>query len=172
MKWLVRLFGFLILLIVILLGVAFTLPEKTEHVRSITLKQTPEVVFTVLSDVQKMADWNRHTKSVELLPPIDGKEATRQTFDNGMTMRIVTTQSLSPTHLVREMSDSNGGPFAGSWSYEIAPTNDGSKVTLTEKSEMKNPLFRLMVYLFGPTKYMDEHLVDLGKKFGEKAAPR
>ena len=31
---------------------------------------------------------------------------------------------------------------------------------------MKQPFFRLMSKLFGETKYIDEHLEDMAKKFG------
>ena len=65
-----------------------------------------------------------------------------------------------------------GGPFEGSWTYEITPTADGSQVVLTEQSTMNNAFFRLMVKLFGPTKYMDEHLEDMAKQFGETAVIR
>ena len=40
---------------------------------------------------------------------------------------------------------------------------------LTEVAEFNNPLFRVMTRIFGQTKYMDEHLEDLAKKFGETA---
>ena len=40
---------------------------------------------------------------------------------------------------------------------------------LTEVAEFTNPLFRVMTRIFGQTKYMDEHLEDLAKKFGETA---
>jgi hypothetical protein len=40
---------------------------------------------------------------------------------------------------------------------------------LTEVAEFNNPLFRVMTRIFGQTKYMDEHLEDLTKKFGETA---
>jgi hypothetical protein len=65
-----------------------------------------------------------------------------------------------------------GGPFVGSWTYDIQPAGDGSTVALTEKSRMKNPFFRLVVKVFGPTRYMDEHLEDIAKNFGETAAIR
>lgn len=61
------------------------------------------------------------------------------------------------------------GPFVGSWTYEISPADSGSKIVLTEKAEFKNPLFRVMTRIFGQTKFMDDHLEDLAKKFGETA---
>lgn len=171
MKWVLTLLGAIVLGLGILTVLAFTSPAVTEHNRTITLKETPEAIFAVLADVQKMPDWNRDLAKIDILPPAEGKETTRQTFKNGMAMTVVTTESLSPTHLVRAMQTSDKMPFVGTWTYEITPVENGTKVTLTEVSEIKKPLFRLMVRLFGATKYMDAHLVDLARHFGENARP-
>lgn len=171
MKILVR-----IVIVLLLLGgaaylYALSIPAGQTHTRTMTLKQPPEAVFALLSDFQNMPKWNRNMEKVEILPPIDGKEATRQTFKGNLQMTIVTSESAPPSHLVRSMGDI-GGPFVGSWTYDITPALGGSQVALTEKLEMKNPLFRLTVKLFGPTKYMDEHLEDMAKHFGETAIIR
>jgi uncharacterized protein YndB with AHSA1/START domain len=160
----------------ILLGVAaylvgYSIPARQTHTRTITLKQTPEAVFALLIDLPNFPKWNRSLVKIELLPPVDGKEATRQTFNGNMQMTIITSESTPPSHLVRTMGDNNG-PFAGSWTYEITPANGGSEVVLTEDSSMKNPLFRLMAKIFGETKYLDEHLEDMAKHFGETATIR
>ena len=108
---------------------------------------------------------------IEMLPPVDGKETTHQTFKGSMAMTIVTSESTPPSRLVRSMCDI-GGPLEGSWTYEITPTANGTKVVITEDSTMKQPFFRLMSKLFGETNYIDEHLEDMAKKFGETAAIR
>jgi len=171
MKWSFRILMLLVLLVVGVIMVGYSLPARTTHTRTIMLKQTPEAIFAALDDVQKLLEWNRNVGKVELLPSIDGKQATKKTFKGGMTMTIVTTESLGPTHLTREIRDTDSA-FNGSWAYEISPTADGSKVALTEKADIQNPVFRLMVRIFGPTKYMDEHLIDLGKHFSETVPPR
>ena len=150
---------------------ALSIPANQSYTRTIALKQTPEAIFALLSDVAAMPNWNRHLEKVELLPPIDGKEATRQTFKGNMQMTILTSERVPPTRLVRTMGDI-GGPFVGAWTYEITPSDGGSEVRLTETSEMKNPFMRLMVKVFGATKYMDEHLADIAKHFGEAAVIR
>ena len=170
MKWTFRILMLLVILVVGVVMIGYSLPARTTHTRTIMLKETPEAIFAALDDVQKLAEWNRNVKKVELLPPIEGKQATKQAFRGGMTMTIVTIESLGPTHLTREIRDTDGA-FIGSWAYEISPTADGSKVALTEKSDIQNPFFRLMVRVFGPTKYMDEHLIDLGKRFGQTVTP-
>ena len=163
------LFRLVLVLLVIVAGLYFygrSIPAHQTHRRSITLKQTPEAVFALLTDLPSFPKWNRNMEKIEILPPIDGKEATRQTFKGNMVMTILTSESTPPKHLVRSMGDS-GGPFEGSWIYDITPTSEGSEVVLTEQSTMNSVLFRLMSKLFSPTKYMDEHLEDIAKHFGE-----
>jgi len=150
--------------------IGYALPAKTTISRSIILKQSPKAAFAVLADLPHLAEWNRNTEKVEMLPPVSGKETSKQTF-KGMVMAIVTTESAAPNHLVRAMGDA-GGPFVGPWTYEISPAEGGSTVVLTEVAEIENPLFRVMTRVFGQTKYIDEHLEDLAKKFGETATIR
>ena len=120
MKWILYAVVFIVAMIGATFLIGYCLPKKTTISRSITLKQTPEAVFAVLADVGRMAEWNRNTKRVEMLPPVEGKEATKQTFKGGMVMTIVTAESTPPHCLVRELGDVNG-PFVGSWTYEISP---------------------------------------------------
>ncbi len=168
MKWVLYTVIFIALAIRVTFLVGYALPAQKTISRTINLQQTPEAVFAVLADVLRMAEWNRNTEKVEMLPSVGGKETTRQTFKGGMTMTIITTESVPPRRLVREMGD-DGGPFAGSWTYEISPNDGRSRVVLTEVATFRNPLFRVMIRVFGQTKYMDEHLEDLAKRLGETA---
>ena len=171
MKWLARIFGFLLLVIVLLLAFGFMLPAHHKLTRTITLKRSPDAVFAVLADLPNMPAWNHALTRVEMLTPIDGKEASRQTLDGHMVMTIVTSESIPPTRLVRTVAETSA-PFSGSWIYEISATANGSQVALTEDSTVPNPIFRLLVKISGPAKYLDEHLVDLGKHFGETVTPQ
>ncbi|MDQ2867967.1 MAG: SRPBCC family protein [Verrucomicrobiota bacterium] len=171
MRWILGIFSALIVLTLIAYLAGMMIPAEQTHVRTLTLAQPPEKVFAALADIPNMPGWNHSLEKVEMLPPVDGKEVSRQTFKSGMVMEVTTTQSVPPRHLVRTMGDS-GGPFVGSWSYEITPENNGSMIVLTEHSTMKEAMFRVLSQLFGPTKYMDEHLRDLAAHFGERAVIR
>jgi uncharacterized protein YndB with AHSA1/START domain len=171
MKILFRIILILIVLAVAAYLYALSIPVHQTHTRTITLKQTPDAVFALLTDLPSFPKWNPHMVKIEMLPPIDGKEATRQTFKGNMVMTIITSESTPPKHLVRSMGDI-GGPFEGSWAYEISPTPDGSQIVLTEQMTMNNAFFRLMAKLFGQTKYIDEHLENMAKHFGETAVIR
>jgi uncharacterized protein YndB with AHSA1/START domain len=171
MKWVLYIIFLLVLLIGAVYLIGFALPAQSTISRSITLKQSPDAVFAVLADVAGMAAWNRNTAKVEMPPPVAGKEATRQTFKSGMVMTIITAESAPPHHLVRKLGDENA-PFVGSWTYDLTPQDGGTRVVLTEVAQFKNPLFRFMTRVFGQTKYSDDHLEDLAKKFGETATIR
>jgi hypothetical protein len=165
----------IILVLLVLAGAAYlyalSIPAHQTHTRTTTLKQAPDAIFGLLTDLPNFPKWSRNMVKIEMLPLIDGKEATRQTFKGNMQMTIITSESTPPKHLVRSMGDI-GGPFEGSWTYEISPTADGSQIVLTEQMTMESAFFRLMAKLFGPTKYMDEHLEDMAKHFGETAVIR
>jgi uncharacterized protein YndB with AHSA1/START domain len=168
------LFRIILILIVVAIAAylyALSIPAHQTHTRATTLKQTPEAVFALLTDLPNFPQWNQDMVKIEMLPPVDGKEATRQTFKGNMQMTIITSESTPPKHLVRSMGD-NSGPFEGSWTYDISPTADGSEIVLTEQMTMNSACFRLMAKLFGQTKYMDKHLKGMAKHFGETAVIR
>lgn len=171
MKYVMTFFGLLIVAIIALLAAGYSMPAKTTMTRSVALHKSPEEIFAVLSDMPNMPKWNRNMEKIEILLPREGRETTLQTFKGGMRMTIITTESVPASKLVRTMADEKG-PFVGSWSYEISPQPDGARVALTERAEVANPVFRVLMRLFGQTKYMDEHLVDLGKHFGETVQPQ
>jgi hypothetical protein len=57
--------------------------------------------------------------------------------------------------------------FGGTWTIEITPTVSGSHVTITERGEIYNVVFRtLSKFVFGYTSTMDSCLAAAGKKLG------
>jgi hypothetical protein len=138
MKILFRIILVLIVLVVAAYLCALSIPAHQTHTRTIALKQIPDAIFALLTDLPNFPKWNSNMVKIEMLPPIDGKEATRQTFKGNMQMTIITSESTPPTHLVRSMGD-NSGPFEGSWMYEISPTADGSQIVLTEQMTRPTP---------------------------------
>ncbi|CAN5204911.1 hypothetical protein BH20VER2_BH20VER2_17100 [soil metagenome] len=171
MKIVMWIMGVLMALVGIGYAIGLAIPAEQTHTRTINLQQTPETIFAVLADVEKMPSWNEGLEKVEVIPPIDGHEASRHTFKGNLQMTIVTAASHPPSHLIRSMGDEEG-PFVGSWTYNIILAPGGSEVALTEDSEVRNPFTRLMMKLFGPTKYMDQHLTGLARHFGETAVIR
>lgn len=174
MSWIVLIAAAFVLLVVVLAVVAWIvgsrLPEEHSASRSITLRQAPEAVWAVIADCEGHAGWAKGVTRVERMAEQDGREVWRQHMGrNSFVMETTTTDP--PRRLVRSISDDHG-PFSGSWTYEIAPAGEGSRVQLTETGRIKNPIPRFMMrYMMGEDTYLKMHLKSLGKKFGEDVKP-
>jgi hypothetical protein len=78
------------------------------------------------------------------------------------------TRSEAPRLLETRITDKNL-PYGGSWTYEIASTDGGSELRITERGEVYNPIFRFVSrFIMGHTATIDKTLRDLGKRFGEQ----
>ena len=62
MKWIKRIFGTLVVLIVALVGVAFLLPNHAEVSRSIVIAAPPERVYPYVSNFKKFNEWSPWAK--------------------------------------------------------------------------------------------------------------
>ena len=62
-----------------------------------------------------------------------------------MTLETIEASPLS--RLVLRIADPDL-PFGGKWTYELQPSANGSRVTITEDGEVYNPIFRFMSHVF------------------------
>ncbi len=77
--------------------------------------------------------------------------------------------SCDPPRLYRSRIADKKLPFAGTWTWEIAATQDGCTCRITEEGEVYNPVFRFVgTFIIAHTKTIDDYLDALGKKFGER----
>jgi hypothetical protein len=62
-------------------------------------------------------------------------------------------------------------PFGGTWSWDIEPTAGGSRVTIEERGEIYNPIFRLVSrFAIGYNATMETYLLDLAASFDQPTA--
>lgn len=65
-----------------------------------------------------------------------------------------------PRRLVSRVRE--GLPYGGTWTFELAPEGNSTRVTITEHGQVYNPLFRFLSrFVFGQTATMDQFLADL-----------
>jgi hypothetical protein len=71
-------------------------------------------------------------------------------------------EEMVPNHrLVTRIVD-RGLPFGGSWTYELEPSGDGTRITITENGEVYNPVFRFVSrFVMGHTATIDTYLSSL-----------
>jgi hypothetical protein len=156
------------LLLIVLIG--YRVPRHHVVSRAIALHEKPEDVFALISNFKDGASWREGLQQVELLPDRDGHARFREKSNNGaITMEVV--ESNPPQRLVTRIDDRDV-PFGGIWIFEIAPTADGSRLNITERGEVYNPVFRFVSrFIIGYSTTMDTYLKSVARKFGESAVP-
>ena len=119
--------------IVALVGVM--LPVKHEASRSAEFNKPAEAVWNLIADPNSYASW----------------------WD-GADVKSVVVESAPPSRLVNKIVDETA--FGGTWTFEVVPTPSGSRLTITERGEIYNVVFRTLArYVFGYTGTMDSFLL-------------
>lgn len=134
---------------------------------SIVLRQPPDTVWRVVRDQDGIPQWWPAMRtSVHRVGP-DGKDRWDQSL-SGNKMTFVIEADEPPRRLVTRIEPAPGAPFGGSWTFAIAPDGAGSRVTVTERGWIANPVFRFLArFVFGYHRTQESYLQALGKRFGE-----
>jgi len=116
-------------------GFGATMPTAHVSTRSRKLPARPEIVWGLINDPVATKGWAGDAKT----------EAVEQD---------------APRLLVRKIVGEKA--FGGTWTFEIAPGGrDASTLTITERGEVYNPLFRMVMRLTGQTRGIDAYLAKL-----------
>ncbi len=164
MKWLLGVLAALALLVLLVFAIGFALPRA--HIASVRahLRQPPDSIYHAVTDVENGPQWRSGLDSVRVL------ERTPLTWTESASwgnLTMVMDEATPPSRVVTRIADTSDG-FGGTWTYEIAPERTGSIVTITERGEVYNPIFRFMSkFVFGHYASLETYARDLGRKFNE-----
>ena len=120
--------------------IGYFLPVAHEASRNAEFNKPPDVVFALIADPGSYQGW------------WDGAEVKTEVVERIPPSKLV-------TKIVGETQ------FGGTWTFEIVPTPSGSRLTITERGEVYNPIFRTLAkYIFGYTGTMESCLSAAQKK--------
>lgn len=124
--------GGLIVLVLAIVAIGSTLPQSHVATRERAYRATPEAVYAAI--------------------------VSRTSFDD---VPVVIAESVPATRVVSRVADTTL-PFGGSWTYELSPTPEGTRLRITENGEVYNPFFRFMSrFVLGHTATIDKYMDDL-----------
>lgn len=170
MRWVLGIVGFLMLVVLLVVAIGYALPRS--HVASVSAQYAapPDTLWATLTDVAAFPRWRNDLVRVELLPDENGQRGWREHGKNDViTYRVVASDP--PRRLVTRIADETL-PFGGTWMYELAPAGGGTRLTITERGEVYNPIFRFVSrFVLGYTGTMTTMLRALGAKHGETITP-
>jgi len=170
MRWVLGVVGLLVGVVVVIVVVGYMLPKAHVASASAQYAAPPESLWTSLTEVSTFPQWRKDLARVEVLPDENGQRGWREHGKNdAITYRVV--EAEPPRRLVARIADENL-PFGGTWTYELAPAGTGTRLTITERGEVYNPIFRFVSRLvLGYTGTMTAVLRALGTKHGETVTP-
>ncbi len=170
MIWLVGA-GVLALVVAVVIVVGALLPAEHEVTRWVRVRRTPEEVWGTLTDVEAFPSWRPRLARVELLTPEGGRPRWREVGKDGaITFELV--EADVPRRLVTRIADASL-PFGGSWTFVLQADDGGCLLTVTERGEVRNVVYRFMSrFVLGHTATIDAYLRGLGVTYGESVTPR
>jgi hypothetical protein len=155
MKWILMTAAIIVAIPALMALIGLALPVAHVATRTATVPAKPGDLY------QKIAgpsDW-RGVK-YEPLSPTQWRET--EGHDAIVYQRV---ESTPPSRIVNRIAD-KALPFGGTWTYEIAPSGAGSRLTITENGEVYNPLFRFVSrFIMGHTASIDKYLAAVAKAY-------
>ena len=128
--------------------IGWRLPGSHRASHEQMMAATPESIWAAITDVEAFPSWRPDVKTVRRLPDREGRRAWVEDGGSGK-ITFVVERSDAPRLLVTRIADPDL-PFGGTWTYEITPAAQGSRLRITEDGEIYNPLFRFMTrFIFG-----------------------
>ncbi|PJZ26730.1 hypothetical protein CH352_04075 [Leptospira hartskeerlii] len=150
--------GFIVLLVLS----GYLLPK--DHVASVEkdFSSSPESIYKIVRNVREYKDWRSGLKSVN----VESDTIWTESDSHGNNIRFGIIEERSPNYL-RTKILSEDLPFGGGWEFEISQNGPNTKLKITEKGFVTNPLFRVLSkFVFGHDATMRTYLEDLSKKLG------
>ena len=167
MRWLIGAVSIVVALIAAVFLVGALLPEAHVASRSARLPAAPDRVWAAITAVDDFPRWRADVRAVEVLDAPAGARRWREhesadRRDRGITYDVV--EAAAPRRLVTRIADPDL-PFGGRWEYDLTPDDGGTRLTITERGEVYNPLFRFMSrFVFGHTATIDRYLAALERR--------
>jgi len=171
MRWLLGIVALVVVLALVVVIVGYLLPKG--HVATVTarIEAPPEAVWAALTDPVSYPKWRPDVARIEVLPARDGAPAWREIGKNG-TITFAMEALDPPRRFVSRITD-RSLPFGGAWEYVVAPDGRGTRVTITERGEVYNPVFRFVSRAFmSPAASAAAFLRGLGRAFGSDVEPQ
>jgi uncharacterized protein YndB with AHSA1/START domain len=170
MRWILTLVAVLAIVVAIIVVVGMLLPTEHTARSHATFDAAPDSLWRVLTDVAAFPSWRSDVSRVELLPSSNGRRSWREIGKHG-TITFEEVAAEPSRRLVSRITDP-GLPFGGSWTYDVVPEANGTRVTITESGVVYNPIFRFMSrFVFGHHATQEAFLRSLGQKIGQTVTP-
>ncbi|EQA53560.1 LIC10604 family protein [Leptospira kmetyi] len=146
--------GFLILLGFGVYGLGASLPVEHSSSLERVFKTSPNTIYSMIRDFKQYPTWRPNLKHIDEISPASWKET--DSHKEIMTYSFIRDQKDA---LIESKIMDEDKPFGGSWTFEIASVEGGTKLKITENGKVFSPVFRFFSkFVFGHTATMQTYL--------------
>ena len=164
MKYALIVAAVLVALVLIVVGVGYSLPRDHRATSEATFRPSPQSLYQLITDVDRFPQWRSSVERIERLPDSAGKTRFREIGSDG-TILYEVDSAVPDQRLVTRIADPTL-PFGGSWTYELVPRGDSTTLRITENGEVYNPIFRFVSrFVMGHTATIEKYLNDVRRYF-------
>ena len=163
--------GAFVALALLLAVVGALLPVgHTARVR-LELGTPPATVYGAIADVAEYPAWRSGLDSLTVVSTTP-RLRWRESSTTG-TMEFEQVAAQPPRRVQARILGAKEQGFGGSWTWDLAARPGGGTIlTVTERGEVYNPLFRLLSrYFISPYASLERYARDLASRLGESALP-
>lgn len=143
MKLLLKLFGGLVVLVLLLLAVAFSFPRTYRVERSAVIQAKPEVVFAQVADLKAWKNWGvwyeRDAQmQVTYSEPSTGIGAWSEWKSSSQGNGKATLVALTPGTYAEYKLEFEGWDTPSKGTFTLAPTPEGTRVVWADEGDLGN----------------------------------
>jgi uncharacterized protein YndB with AHSA1/START domain len=157
--------GLLLMGVGVVLSCGAVMPREHVVTRSVELRASPQVVWSLISEPDKFPSWRSSVKSIEILS--SGNEPAKWVECSGNDrLKVAVVETKARETLVTKIDDDKL-PYGGTWTFTLRPSSGdaGSHLEITERGFVNPPPFRfLSKFVFGHATTIDRYIADLRKR--------
>ncbi len=168
MKTAFALLTLLILAVSVILVVGALQPINHSTTVTGTIDAPPAQVFALITNIAAAPKWRHAVRSVQLLPPDNGRDRWVETLDHNQKMSFLALRTDLPSaegNALRQVRlNDPEASYGGTWTYQLTPgpTPTTTVLQITEDGFIKPWLYRfMMAHVMGMTRNLDQYMHDL-----------
>lgn len=168
MYWILFVMAAIAAVIVAVIVGGLVTPRDHAVARTVRVPAAPGDVWHTVRNVGAYSDWRHEIEHAEVIDADQPQVRWRETSTRGSVSFGVTREDAPHTMSARILDDDL--PFTGEWTWHVAADGTGTRVAITERGSVSNPVFRFIgAHFIGYTKSIDAYLSALAAHHG---APR
>lgn len=160
LTWLAIAIGALVGLGLVITAIGAMLPRAHVARAEALISAPPARAAAMVRDVEAQPQWRRGVTAIEMVERrADGLRYTERQGRDAILFDFAET--VPDARFTGTIADPKL-PFGGTWTWDLVPEGEGTRVRIVEDGEVKNPVFRFFAkFVFGHEATMRRYLADL-----------